>query len=80
MRLTGVMLGIGFLQQFSAVVNPDVEDLNIGAVLKKLSGGKIPARVLCTGHSLGGALATLGDPTHHPSIVFLTLTFGLANF
>lgn len=50
----------GFLQQFSAVVNPDIPDLNLGAVLKQLSGGKMPNRVLCTGHSLGGALATLG--------------------
>lgn len=29
-------------------------------VLDELSGGRQPLRVLCTGHSLGGALATLG--------------------
>lgn len=29
-------------------------------VLQELSGGHEPRRVLCTGHSMGGALATLG--------------------
>ena len=32
----------------------------MAAVLKELSGGQTPNRVICCGHSLGGALATLG--------------------
>ena len=36
--------------------------MHIGKVLRELSGGRLPNRVLCTGHSLGGALATLGAP------------------
>eukprot|EP00884_Botryococcus_braunii_P010106 jgi/Botrbrau1/19097/Bobra.0077s0011.1 len=75
----GVKAHLGFLQQFSAVVNPDIEDLNIGAVLKKLSGGKIPTRVLCTGHSLGGALATLGATwaaLEYPTADVRCITFG----
>ena len=32
----------------------------MAAVLKELSGGQTPSRVICCGHSLGGALATLG--------------------
>lgn len=34
---------------------------HIGAALGTLSGGRAPSRVLCIGHSLGGALATLGQ-------------------
>ena len=36
--------------------------MHMGIVLAELSGGRKPNRVLCTGHSLGGALATLGAP------------------
>lgn len=50
----------GFLQQFAAVCHPDRPELNIAAVLRELSGGQTPTRVICCGHSLGGALATLG--------------------
>lgn len=32
----------------------------MSSVIEQLSGGRIPTRVLCCGHSLGGALATLG--------------------
>ena len=50
----------GFMQQFAAVCHPDRSETNMAAVLKELSGGQTPNRVICTGHSLGGALATLG--------------------
>lgn len=43
--------------------NPDRSDTNLAAVLKELSGGRTPTRVICCGHSLGGALATLGEFT-----------------
>ena len=33
----------------------------MGCVVEQLSGGRAPTRVLCCGHSLGGALATLGQ-------------------
>jgi predicted lipase len=45
--------------QFRSVTVPDNEEQNIGLTLKKLSEGSTPTRVLCCGHSLGGALATL---------------------
>ncbi len=50
------------MQQFAAVCNPEKPETNMAAVLKELSGGQNPNRVICTGHSLGGALATLGQP------------------
>ena len=50
----------GFLQQFAAVCHPDRAETNMAAVLRELSGGETPNRVICCGHSLGGALATLG--------------------
>ena len=56
----GVKAHLGFLQQFAAVCHPDRSETNMAAVLKELSGGQTPTRVICTGHSLGGALATLG--------------------
>jgi Lipase (class 3) len=50
----------GFLQQFASVLDPSNDECHIGKVLSRLSGGRQPTRVLVTGHSLGGALATLG--------------------
>lgn len=44
--------------------------MHMGKVLQELSGGRAPNRVLCTGHSLGGALATLGGC---PSELFMQL-------
>ncbi len=34
----------------------------ITRVVSQLSGGRPVGRVICTGHSLGAALATLGEP------------------
>ena len=50
----------GFLKQFMGVCNPDKTHGTLAAVVMELSGGQVPSRVLCCGHSLGGALATLG--------------------
>ena len=64
----------GFLQQFAAVCHPDRSETNMAAVLKELSGGQTPNRVICCGHSLGGALATLGQwlcDVHHCDCVVL---------
>ncbi|KAK9806405.1 hypothetical protein WJX73_002637 [Symbiochloris irregularis] len=52
---------LGFLQQFVGVCNPNKPGNDLGAVVMDLSGGRTPTRVLCCGHSLGGALATLGS-------------------
>ena len=57
----------GFLQQFAAVIDDEKPHLHLGKALAELSGGRQPNRVICTGHSLGGALATLGahfSPSH----------------
>ena len=51
----------GFLKQFMGVCKPDQTHGNLAAVVHELSGGQAPSRVLCCGHSLGGALATLGE-------------------
>ena len=40
----------GFQQQLSAVLNAEDVEHNIGEALKKLSGGRQPGRVICTGH------------------------------
>ena len=56
----------GFLQQFAGVCRPDKPEKNMSTVLEQLSGGRTPTRVLCCGHSLGGALATLGECVCRP--------------
>ena len=52
------------MQQFAAVSSMDKPEENLAEVINQLSGGQDPSRVLCCGHSLGGALATLGEPCH----------------
>lgn len=72
-------LSTGFLQQFGAVLNPDDDTMNIGKVLNELSGGRPINRVLCTGHSLGGALATLGKTKSYSqcsSLLFISIWSG----
>ena len=54
----------GFMQQFAAVSSMAKPKESLVEVIKQLSGGQDPNRVLCCGHSLGGALATLGEPCH----------------
>ena len=57
------LLGVaGFMQQFADIVDEGNSDQHIGRVLERLSEGRKPSRVICTGHSLGGALASLGKP------------------
>ena len=56
--------GAGFMQQFAAVSSMAKPEENLAEVINQLSGGQDPNRVLCCGHSLGGALATLGEPCH----------------
>ena len=51
----------GFLKQFMGVCKPDQTHGHLAAVVRELSRGRAPSRVLCCGHSLGGALATLGE-------------------
>ncbi|DBA70391.1 TPA: hypothetical protein ACH3X2_011807 [Trebouxia sp. C0005] len=75
----GVKAHLGFMQQFAAVCHPDRSETNMAAVLKELSGGQIPNRVICTGHSLGGALATLGAAwaaLEYPDADIRCITFG----
>ena len=69
----------GFQQQLSAVLNAEDVEHNIGEALMKLSGGRQPSRVICTGHSLGGALATLCAPwcaVEYPKADVRCITFG----
>lgn len=75
----GVKAHLGFMQQFAAVCHPDRSETNMAAVLKELSGGQTPNRVICTGHSLGGALATLGAAwaaLEYPDADIRCITFG----
>ena len=48
------MVDAGFLQQLSAVLDPEDTEHNVGEVLKRLSGGRTPSRVICTGHRCAG--------------------------
>lgn len=62
------------MQQFGSIVDPSKPEQDIGLVLQRLSGGRQPTRILCTGHSLGGAMATLGqDLAHAAATCFLTV-------
>ncbi|KAK9842880.1 hypothetical protein WJX74_003838 [Apatococcus lobatus] len=75
----GTKAHTGFMQQFAAIVDNQRPEQHIGEVLKKLSGGRRPTRILCTGHSLGGALATLGATwaaIEYPSADVRCITFG----
>ena len=54
------------MKQFVGVCRPHKPENDLAAVLMQLSGGQIPSRVICTGHSLGGALATLGRHSDAP--------------
>ncbi|KAL0043790.1 hypothetical protein WJX82_000576 [Trebouxia sp. C0006] len=75
----GTQAHSGFLQQFAGVCRPDVPEKNMSSVIEQLSGGRIPTRVLCCGHSLGGALATLGATwaaLQYPQADIRCITFG----
>jgi hypothetical protein len=48
------------MRQFESVTDPEHPERHISLVLEELSNRSEPTRVLCCGHSLGGALATLG--------------------
>lgn len=65
-------MSAGFMQQFAGVCNPNRSETNMAAVLKELSGGQTPSRVICCGHSLGGALATLGLPLFITAVRYLS--------
>ena len=54
-------MNTGFMNQFRSVTDPDTPERHIGMVFEEISGGATPTRVLCCGHSLGGALATLAS-------------------
>ncbi|BDA42896.1 probable lipase at C-terminar half [Coccomyxa sp. Obi] len=50
----------GFTKQFQAVTDQATNNsYNIKWVLEQQSGGRPPTKVICTGHSLGAALASL---------------------
>ncbi|DBA83613.1 hypothetical protein WJX77_012231 [Trebouxia sp. C0004] len=75
----GTQAHSGFLQQFAGVCRPDVPEKNMSSVIEQLSGGRFPTRVLCCGHSLGGALATLGATwaaLQYPQADIRCITFG----
>ena len=57
------MVWPGFLQQLSAVLNPEDTEHNLGEGLKRLSGGRVPSRVICTGHRC--STAALSNPKPH---------------
>ncbi|CAK0771966.1 hypothetical protein CVIRNUC_003915 [Coccomyxa viridis] len=75
----GAKAHTGFLQQFAAVIDDEKPHLHLGKALAELSGGRQPNRVICTGHSLGGALATLGaawSAIEYPDADVRCITFG----
>ncbi|KAL3130729.1 hypothetical protein ABBQ38_000076 [Trebouxia sp. C0009 RCD-2024] len=75
----GTQAHSGFLQQFAGVCRADEPEKNMATVLEQLSNGQTPTRVLCCGHSLGGALATLGATwaaLQYPQADIRCITFG----
>ena len=52
---------LGFLIQLESMLNRPWPDQNIKLMLDKLTNGAKVDRVVSVGHSLGGALATLGE-------------------
>lgn len=55
----GISVHAGFASQLNAVISLTNPEMNLGRVILKLSGGREPARLVCVGHSLGGAVAHL---------------------
>eukprot|EP00899_Mesostigma_viride_P019397 jgi/Mesvir1/27459/Mv07241-RA.2 len=75
----GTMAHYGFFEQFASVTNADRPDQHIGLVLKELSKGEAPENIVTTGHSLGGALCTLGGAwcaLEYPTADVHTISFG----
>jgi Lipase (class 3) len=59
-RQSQLLARAGFMRQFASVTDVEHPERHIGLVMNELSNASEPTRVLCCGHSLGGALATLG--------------------
>jgi Lipase (class 3) len=75
----GATAHLGFLTHFTGLTSATDEERNVATALLKLTGGKIPARVICTGHSMGGALACLGatwSALQFPTAEIRCITFG----
>ncbi|KAL4452502.1 hypothetical protein ABPG75_008164 [Micractinium tetrahymenae] len=60
-QLPGAKCHLGFLQQALAITSATSPACNIGCVLASLSGGAAPTRIICCGHSLGGAVASIAS-------------------
>lgn len=75
----GATAHLGFLTHFTGLTSAKHEERNVAAALLKLTGGTPPARVICTGHSMGGALACLGATwaaLQFPAAEVRCITFG----
>ncbi|KAK9918417.1 hypothetical protein WJX75_004012 [Coccomyxa subellipsoidea] len=57
----------GFLQQLSSITNPESCDSCLEGTIKTLTAGQQPNRIICCGHSLGGAVAALVASRFDPS-------------
>ena len=51
----------GFIKQMRAVISSRNPAMNLGRVMLKLGGGRPPHRIICVGHSLGGAVSFAHD-------------------
>ncbi|GAB4820128.1 hypothetical protein N2152v2_007174 [Parachlorella kessleri] len=60
LKAKGVSAHLGFLIQLESMLNRPWADQNIKLMLDRLTAGAKVDRVVVVGHSLGGALATLG--------------------
>ncbi|KAL4450178.1 hypothetical protein ABPG77_010847 [Micractinium sp. CCAP 211/92] len=60
-QLPGAKCHLGFLQQALALTSATSPAYNIGCVLADLSDGTAPSRIICCGHSLGGAVASIAS-------------------
>lgn len=75
----GATAHLGFLTHFTGLISTVDPQRSVHSALSSISGGATPVRVICCGHSMGGALATLGATwaaLQYPGAEIRCITFG----
>jgi hypothetical protein len=75
----GATAHLGFLTHFTGLTSASDKARNIATAVLSLTNGKQPSRAICTGHSMGGALASLGATwaaLQFPTAEVRCITFG----
>ena len=75
----GATAHLGFLTHFTGLTSTVDPQRSVHSALSAISGGVSPVRVVCCGHSMGGALSTLGATwaaLQYPGAAVRCITFG----